>query len=229
VSRNVARLARPPRVVKEDVPSLSSAQVKDFLVAIKGNRLEALDVATLGLGLRQGEVLGLRWSDIDLERSVLRVSHALQWIRPARGKAGVPTLVEPKSRTSRRTLDLPPIVADALRAHRARWRDEKLALGPRWLNDWNLVFTGSHGEPLNPKVVWEDHRAALKTGGLPLLRFHDLRHSCASLLLLNHVPAKMVQEILGHSSITLKLDTYSHVMRELREQAVAAQTSMLGG
>lgn len=91
------------------------------------------------------------------------------------------------------------------------------------------MFVGPHGEPLNPKAVWEDHRAVLKSAGLPLIRFHDLRHSCASLLLLNHVPAKMVQEILGHSSITLTLDTYSHVMRELREQAVAAQTSMLGG
>jgi integrase len=203
------------------VPSLSTAQVKVFLTAIKGNRLEALYVATLGLGLRQGEVLGLRWSDVDLEGRVLRVSHALQWIRPARGQAGVPTLVGPKSRTSRRTLDLPALVVEALRAHRARWRDEKLALGPRWLNDFDLVFVGPQGEPLNPKAVWEDHRAVLKAAGL--------RHSCASLLLINHVPAKMVQEILGHSSITLTLDTYSHVMRELREQAVAAQTSMLGG
>jgi len=229
VSRNAASLARPPRVVKTEMTTLSPAQVTAFLAAIKDDRLEALYVTTLGLGLRQGEVLGLRWSDVDMDGGVLRVTNALQWIRPAGEKAAAPHLVEPKSTSSRRTLSLSEPVIDALRAHRKRWVDEKLLLGERSLNAWDLVFVGPAGEPLNPRTIWTDFRGKLTAAQLPAIRFHDLRHSCASLLLLAGVPARMVMEILGHSSIGLTLGTYSHVLPGLREQAVRAQAAMLGG
>ena len=130
---------------------------------------------------------------------------------------------------SRRTLGLPEPLLEALRQHRARWRDEKLALGPRWLDAWDLVFVGPHGEPLKPWEVLAELHVVLERAGLPRIRFHDLRHSCASLLLLHGVPARMVQEILGHSSIGLTLGTYSHVLPGLREQAVRAQAAILGG
>ena len=98
---------------------------------------------------------------------------ALQWIRPESGGAGVPHLVEPKSETSRRTIRLPGFVDDALREHRARWLAERLALGPRWLNEWDLVLVGPIGEPLNPRTVLLQFHAALKRAGLPRIRFHD--------------------------------------------------------
>jgi integrase len=231
VSRNVASLARPPRVVKKnEMRSLTPAQVDAFLEAIKNERLKAMYVVTLGLGLRQGEVLGLRWQDIDLDASILSVTHALQWIRPRGEHASVPQLVEPKSEESHRTLRLPKSVVVALREHRARWRHEKLALGGRWVDEWDLVFTGPFGEPLNPRTVWEGFKAVLKRAQLPTeIRFHDLRHSAASLLGAKHVPARVVQKILGHSSISLTLQTYSHVFAEQHEEAAEIMDAILGG
>jgi len=228
VAYNVASEADAPAVPTIEMKSLTPEHVKVFLRAVKGRPLEALYVTTLAVGLRQGEGLGLRWSDLDLNAGTLRVTRALQWIRPRGERHGVPTLVEPKSRSSRRALTLPAVALEALRAHRKRWVDEKLRIGDRWLNEWDLVFTGPMGEPLNPKTVWKDYRDVLKSADLPLIRYHDLRHSCASLLLLHGVPARMVQEILGHSSINLTLGTYSHVLPGLREQATAAMDAVLG-
>lgn len=118
---------------------------------------------------------------------------------------------------------------NALRGHRRLWVDEKLAPGERSLNEWDLVFAGPAGEPLNPRTIWTDFRLKLTQAHLPVIRFHDLRHSTASLLRLAGVPARMVQELIGHSSIGLTLGTYSHVLPGLGEQAVRAQTAMLGG
>lgn len=229
VSRNVASLARPPRMVKEEMKTLAPDQVDAFLEALNGDRLAAMYVVTLGLGLRQGEVLGLRWSDIDLDAGALKVTHSLQWIRPAGERQAAPHLVEPKSEESRRSLRLPKSVTAALRDHRARWRDEKLAHGERWLNEWDLVFVGPSGEPLNPRTVWSDFRRKLAAAQLPAIRFHDLRHSAASLLGAKHVPARVVQKILGHSSISLTLQTYSHVFAEQHDEAAAIMDDILGG
>jgi integrase len=225
---NVASMADAPKVPMIEMKTFTPEQVRVFLDAVRGRRLEALYVTTLAVGLRQGEGLGLRWSDIDLEAGTLRVSRALQWIRPQGQASAVPMLVEPKSRTSRRGVDLPAVALEAMRAHRMRWIDERLHLGDKWLNQWDLVFVGPMGEPLHPKTLWRDYRGVLKSAGLPLIRYHDLRHSCASLLLLHGVPARMVQEILGHSSISLTLGTYSHVLPGLREQAKAAMDAVLG-
>lgn len=228
VAHNVAAEADPPDVPMVEMQTLTPEQVKVFLRAVRGRRLEALYVTTLALGLRQGEVLGMRWSDIDLDAGTMRVTRALQWVRPVGQRHAEPVLAEPKSRTSRRALTLPSVAIDALRAHRKRWADEKLRLGERYLNEWDLVFVGPQGEPLNPKTIWtEFHEEILASAGLPMIRFHDLRHSCASLLLLHGVPARMVQEILGHSSISLTLGTYSHVLPGLREQATAAMDAVL--
>lgn len=228
VSRNVASLARPPRIVKEEMKTLKPAQVESFLEALHGDRLAALYVVTLGLGLRQGEVLGLRWQDIDLDAGTLAVRHSLQWIRPAGHRQAAPHLVEPKSEESRRSLRLPKSVTAALRDHRAHWRDEKLSHGERWLNEWDLVFVGPSGEPLNPRTVWSDFRRKLTAAQLPAIRFHDLRHSAASLLGARHVPARVVQKILGHSSISLTLQTYSHVFAEQHDEAAAIMDDILG-
>lgn len=165
---------------------------------------------------------------MDLDRFTLRVSRQLQWVR-ARGAATVPALVEPKSASSRRTLPLAPVTVEALRDHRARWRDERLALGRRWLNEWDLVFVGEHGEPINPRALCDELDAILKGAGLPDIRFHDLRHTCATEMRRRGVDIKVVQETLGHSDPSLTLRTYSHVTPDLRGLGVAAQSAILGG
>jgi integrase len=163
------------------------------------------------VGLRKGELLGLRWSDLDLDAGGLQVSVALQRVD------GKPTLVEPKTKTSQRAVTLPAIVVQALRAHRARQAADRLA-AHEW-GDMGLVFCTHQGRPLNDRNLSRDFYGLLDLAGLPRIRFHDLRHSCASLLLLQGVPARVVMEVLGHSQIALTMNTYSHVMPALAQDA----------
>ena len=214
VPRNVATLVDPPRSKRHEIVFFAPDQANAFLDTARGDRLEALYRVALSLGLRQGEALGLRWEDVDLERGVLRVRVALQRID------GVPQLVEPKTPRSHRTIALPRPLAAHLRAHRTRQITERLAC-PRW-QDWDLVFPSSVGTPLSPQNLTKRYKALLRDAGLPAMRFHDLRHSCASLLLAQGVPARVVMETLGHSQIGLTLNTYAHVMPELQRQAAEA-------
>jgi integrase len=227
---NVAAEADPPNVPREEMRTFDRDQVRKLLVAVKGSPLEALFVLAVGLGMREGELLGLRWSDIDMDRGVVRVARELQWIRVS-GSEGQreAALVEPKSRTSLRTLPLSAPAVEALRDHRARWRDHKLALGDRYLNQWNLLFVGAHGEPLYPKSVWREWRRILAIAELPNIRFHDLRHTAGTLMREQGVDVKVIQEMLGHSSVSTTLDVYGHVTPGLRQQAVGAQALILGG
>lgn len=136
VTRNVATLVDPPRVIRPEFRCLSPEEAGQFLRAVRGDRLEALYATTLALGLRQGEVLGLRWADVDLDKRTLRVRTALQWLR-----GDAPKLVEPKTRQSRRTLPLPGMIIDHLRAHRVRQLEDRLKAGDQWVGaDWDLVF-----------------------------------------------------------------------------------------
>jgi integrase len=220
IPTNAAALAEAPRVPETDRHFLGEKDAGDvgrFIDAIKGNRMEALYVLALALGLRQGELLGLRWQDIDLKGSRLSVRHALQRID------GAYVLVEPKTKKSRRTIaPLPKVVIEALRAHRERQDRERDALGRRWLNLEDFVFTTTFGAPLSGSVVTHDFQDLLKRVGLPRLRFHDLRHSAISLLGEQGVPPRMVMELVGHSNIGTTLNTYSHVVRSLRQEAAAA-------
>lgn len=222
VVRNAAALADPVKVPKTEMRTLAPDEVKAYLAAAEGERLEALLVTALGLGLREGEIMGLRWEDVDLELGVLRVRHALQY------HGGRPVLVEPKSETSRRTMPLPAPVAEALRQHRVRQAQEQLAARV-WLNDLGLVFTTKHGGPLESTAVLRAHWSVLEAAGLPRMRFHDLRHSCATLLLEAGIPLKVVAEVLGHSSPNVTQSIYMHVTAGLRAQATAAQARILGG
>lgn len=211
VGRNVAKLAQPPRAERPPETWLDADQSRKLLVAARGKRLEALYVVALALGLRKGEILGLHWQDIDLEARTLRVRVALQRID------GELQLVEPKSARSRRTIPLPDMVVEALRAHRVRQVAVRLK-ATAW-EDRDLVFCTRQGKPLEQRNVSQRFYELLDAAGLPRVRFHDLRHSCASLLLLQGVPARVVMEILGHSQIALTMNTYSHVMPALTRDA----------
>ncbi len=223
VTRNVARLAEPPRIPRREVSPLSPEEARRFLDAIRGDRLEALYLVALGVGLRQGEILGLAWSDVDLEASTVTVRHALQRVD------GALVLVEPKSATSRRVIALPALVRDALRAHRLRQRTERLLAGSRWQDDSrDLVFRTTVGTPMDGIAVTRRFQAVLRQAGLPRQRFHDLRHACASLLLAQGVAPRVVMETLGHSQISLTLNTYSHVIPALGRAAADQMDAVLG-
>jgi integrase len=222
VSRNVATLVGPPRIQRKEIRSFTPEEAKTFLETIKGDRLEALFSVALSLGLRQGEALGLRWQDVDFDARTLRVNYAIQRIE------GRLQMVEPKTERSRRVLPLPETVLSALRTHRSRQLEERLLLGSHW-QETGLVFTSTIGTPLEPRNVVRKFHALLKKAGLPHSRFHDLRHSCASLLLAQGVPARTVMDILGHSQISLTMNTYAHVMPAMKQEAMDLMDSILTG
>ncbi len=220
VSRNAAALVDPPRVRREEVNVMNPEQARGFLDSIKGHRLEALYSVALAVGLRQGEALGLRWDDVDLESGQVEVRKQLQRLD------GEFRLVEPKTSKSRRTVDLPGFAIDTLRHHRVRQIEERLAAGADW-EEWGLVFTTQRGTPLDAKNVTHRFQEFLSRNDLPRMRFHDLRHACASLLLAQGEQARVVMEILGHSQISMTMNTYSHVIPALRREAADRMDGLL--
>ena len=141
---------------------------------------------------------------------------------------GVYSLVEPKTPRSRRTIVLPEVVVSALRAHQGRQLLQKLEAGPYW-EEWGLVFTTPQGKPLDCHNVSRGFKTLLKKTGLPLLRFHDLRHTAASFLLAQHVEPRVVMEVLGHSQISLTMNTYAHVMPAAQKEAAARMDAIFKG
>lgn len=221
VARNVALLVDPPRVPRRDVPVLSPEEARRFLAVVGDDRLGPLYSLTLAVGLRQGEALGLRWEDLDLDLGTLTVRRALQRV------GGQLTYVEPKSSTSRRTIPLPPTTVADLRAHRRRQIAERLQAGGRW-RDHGLVFTSTIGTPCDGTAVTRHLHELLAAAGLPRLRFHDLRHASASLMLSQGVHPRLVADMLGHSQTSLTLNTYGHVIPSLRREAADRMEEVLG-
>jgi integrase len=222
VARNAAALVDPPRVEHDEVEPLTPEEARRFLDAVSGDRLCALYSVAMALGLRQGEALGLRWEDIDLAEGQLRVRVQLQ---RADGKFD---LVDVKTRRSKRPVDLPAPLVEQLRAHRTRQLQERLLMGERW-EDWGLVFTTSWGMPLHRSDVTRRFQRALSRLGLPRKRFHDLRHTCASLLLAQGVPLHEVSELLGHSGIQITKDVYGHLYCDRRREVAAGMGVFLWG
>jgi len=213
VARNVAKLVKVKTPTYEVGRGLTVAQAKSLLHAVAGERLQALYVLAIYLGLRRAEVLGLRWDDIDLDAERLQVTQTLQRVE------GRLQLLPPKTRHSRRTVPLPPPCVDALRQHRARQDRERLALGPAW-TDSGLVFTTTIGTPIEPDNLrrsWDRVRAAT---GAPPARFHDLRHTCVSLLLDAGTPPHVVREIVGHSAIDVTMTIYAHASLDEKRTAM---------
>ena len=226
VARNVAKLVDGPRVERFEGKMLSPEQARAFINAAQGERLEALYTVALALGLRMGEALGLRWQDIDLDRRTLRVNRILE--RIGRGNGSKLMLVEPKTSRSRRTVNLPETAIRALRGHKVRQLEERLAAGSRW-SDQGFVFPSSVGTPLEPHTLHDDYKRVLAKAGLPDIRFQDLRHSAASLMLAQGIPLRSIQGVLGHSSITLTANLYAHVGEQLKREAADAMDAVLAG
>lgn len=206
MSRNAAALTDAPRVTQTPVAPLSASQVRQLMDAARDDWHGPLFTVAATTGLRQGELFGLRWEDVDLAAGELRVRHAMQRVD------GVMTLVEPKTTRSRRTISLSAITVDALKTQRVRQLQRRLALGEDWKGTDSLVFTSTVGTRCNASHGTRRLQALLASAGLPRQRFHALRHCTASLLLAAGEHPRVVMEMLGHSQISLTMNTYSHVM-----------------
>lgn len=220
VPRNVVMLTSPPRVERRDVPTFTPGQAHAFVAAVRGDRLEALYTVALALGVRQGEALALRWVDVDLERATVRVNGTLQRVN------GKLVVTEPKTQQSRRTIALPDAVVQVLRLHAARQAMERHDAGRHWQEN-GYVFATPRGRPQERSHVHQHLQELLDRAGLPRMRFHDLRHCCASLLLTQNVHPKIVQDLLGHSQISMTMDTYSHVLPQTRREAASRMDDLL--
>lgn len=209
---NPAKLTDLPRVKRFQAQVLTPEQAKVLIIYLAGHQHEALYVMALSMGLRRGELLGLRWSDVDLEHAVLDVRHSLH-----RVKGDGLHLGEPKSERAKRKLRIPQVCLTAL----VRWRllqaQHKQWAGLKWTEE-DFVFTGAAGKPLHPDEISRELPAILTAAGLPKMRLHDLRHGCASLLLAQGVHARAIMEQMGHSSFQITMDLYSHVLPALRNE-----------
>jgi integrase len=215
VARNPCEAVDPPRVPKRTISPLTAEQVQTFLEAAKEDRLYALCVVAIETGMRLGEIFGLQWPVVELKDRAIKVQHTLMEIN------GKLTLAEPKTPKSRRRIDLPQVVVDALTKHRAQSVREGFAKVP-----W--VFCNATGGPLRRTHFHVNHfKSLLDKADLPVIRFRDLRHTSATLLLAAGVHPKVVQERLGHSQIGITLDTYSHVVPTMQLEAADKLDAMM--
>jgi integrase len=233
VDRNAATLSRPPKAARREGRGMTPEEARKFMTGVAGHRLEAVFVTMLGTGLRRGEALALKWSDVDLTKATLTVARQLRRedgpINPETGKheGGSLVLIDPKTEKSRRQVDLPSFVVTALRAHKARQAAERLKVGASW-QESGYVFTSGIGTALDPRNVSRQFSDVAARVGLGTWHIHELRHSAASLMIAQGQPIEVVSAVLGHSSIRMTVDTYTHIAPSGRKAAAAAMDEVLG-
>ena len=211
---NPAAAIRRPRVTAKKAPHLTPAQVADLLRAAEGGRYASLFALLVHTGLRRGEALALKWSDVDLSHAILRVRGTLSRID------GQLVVTEPKTAKSKRFVPIFEPADHLLRAQQAAQDDERRHAGSAW-RQTGFVFTTEFGEPCDPRNAFRALRIAAAKAGLPNAGLHTLRHSAASVMLTRGVPLKVVSEILGHSSIAITGDIYGHVSPDVARQAMS--------
>jgi integrase len=219
IATNPCDFVDPPKVERKEMHALSPSQVVRYLAAFDGTDIGAAIAVALGSGCRRGELLGLRWRDVDLERSTLRVERSVERvaIRTIKRVRYETRFKEPKSRRSRRTIPLPPFAVDRLRKHRVEQAQLLLTAGVR--PDGDTIVFDRDGGPWNPGPFGMLFTAIRDAAELPKVRLHDLRHSYASLLLESGADLKTVSTALGHSSVAITADTYAHVSPVMLQSA----------
>lgn len=220
VSRNVTDLVDLPHAEKYDAQTLDVEQARTLLEVAKDSLIETLLLVAVTTGMRRGELLALRWSDIDFKHKVLYVRHSV-------GRVAGYGYVEgdPKSKTSRRKIMLPDAVLKSLNAQRERQDQIKQKAGDQW-QEHDLVFTNRHGRYMHFDMLMVRFHKLTDAAGLPRIRLHDLRHSAATILLAKGVHPKVVQELLEHSSIRVTMDIYSHVLPSMQKEASQTMDSL---
>ena len=233
VARNVSKLTERPRAVRKEMHTFTLDQLTEKLLpAIAKDRLFAAIFLAFGTGLRRGELLGLRWKDVDVKTGTLQVKQTLVRVTNHHVPKGEGrTLLifqEPKTSPSRRTIPIPEECLVALKQHKARQAEEKLLLGQAY-QDHGLVFCQASGKPIDPRNFLRSFDRIIEQAGLPPSRIHDARHTFATLMLELGESPKTVQTMLGHSRVAITLDIYSHVSLELEKKAAAKLNAALMG
>ncbi|HST06368.1 MAG TPA: site-specific integrase [Chloroflexia bacterium] len=215
LTRNVTEAVDPPRRTMPVYATWTQPQVAQFLKAADAHEHALLWRLALLTGMRRGEILGLRWDDVDTARGQIAVRQTR-----VRGADGHYEFGEPKTQKSKRSIAIPPTLADALRKLHITQHEERLALGlGEDYNPAGLVFTNGVGQPLHPNSLAYQFGKLIRIADVPVIRFHDLRHTSATLMLANGEHPKIVQERLGHSNISMTLDRYSHVSMDMQREA----------
>jgi integrase len=222
LTRNVADLADPPSQQAREIKTWNVNELRQFLHQVKDDRLFAAYLLHATTGMRRGEVLGLRWCDVDLDQARLSIRQTLLTINY---KLHVS---EPKTLRSRRTISLDPATVSALRAHRKAQLEERLAWGESW-RDTGLVFTREDGEPVHPAGFSDAFERAVKRAQLPRIRLHGLRHTYATLALSASVPLWAVADLLGHSNVSVTDRFYRHAIPSMLEEAASKVTGLILG
>ncbi len=222
VPTNVARLSRPPKMVRPEGRTLTQEQAQSLLAGLRGHRHESLYLVMLSTGMRRGEALGLKWDDVNLDAGVARIKRNLK------REGGRLVTADTKTLKSRRAINLPSPVIEALLENRELQEKERAALGAAWIAT-DFVFTTSIGTPIDPRNLYREFSQICERAGLGHWHPHELRHSAASLMLASGVKLQVVSEVLGHSSIRMTADVYGHILDPDREQAAAAMTNVLWG
>src|SRR5712692_9280617 len=223
IPSNPSDAVKPPRAERKEMRTLSEDEVRRLLAATTGTRHHSLWVFLVTTGVRLGEALAVRWADIDLVEGRATIRRAVQ---RQRGMGMV--FVEPKSSRGRRTVSFPRETLEVLTAHRRDLDRERSQAGEQW-QEYDLVFPSPVGRPRDMTYLSFTFHRGLERAGLPRLRIHDLRHTAATHLLNRGVHPKVVQDLLGHSTIAITLDTYSHVMPALAKEASGHMSSFLSG
>ncbi len=223
LERNPADLVDRPSAPRPEIRAWTPQQVRAFLVYTSDDRLAPLWRLLATTGLRRGEALGLRWTDLDLDNPRLSVQQSLLEFRNGEAIFG-----EPKTANARRLIDLDAETAASLRRWRARLAEEQLAAGPFW-HHAELVFVDEIGRPLNPETVSKVFRRLETQAGLPHIKLHGLRHSHATAMLAAGISPKVAQERLGHFSVSLILDTYSHTIAGMQAEAARRVADLIDG
>jgi len=218
IFRNVASLVSPPKRQPREMKTLSQSESRKLLKAAKNEKLEALFTLALTSGLRRGELLALSWNNIDLDSNTLKVSSTLL-------QDG--TFAPPKSLKSRRTVFLCTLAIDSLKRRRLIQIEDRLAAGSKWNNARNLIFTGQTGKPLTGSQVRRTFNKLLKQAEVNPITFHELRHSTATLLLSLNVQHGIVKDVLGHANIGITMDTYTHSVPSLQQEAMSKLDALL--
>ncbi len=222
IPRNAADAVRPPSIQRMELQYLNRDQVQQLVEAAHNETAAALYAVAATCGLRRGELLGLRWSDLNFDKGQLTVQRTAHRIK---GEGFV--FGEPKTQAGRRTIRVGAFALNALRKQRTRQNEQRLYAGPAW-EDTGLIFTSGLGTPLEPARVTRRFQATLAAVGLPPVRFHDLRHTAATLLIEQGVAIKAVQATLGHSTIATTMDVYSHVTPTMQDSVAEAMDRLFG-
>jgi integrase len=220
LGRNPCDLVDAPRAVKKTMRTLTPDEVEKILDAGKDSYYYPIVYTALSTGLRKAELSGLRWRDVDLDMCSISVSQVLY------KHGGVSHFKEPKTEHSRRRISMTPKLAIFLREYKSA-REWFYIQSSRILTPDSLVFTSYNGEPLNPSVITHNFQRMASKAGIKGIRFHDLRHTFASLMLLRGAKPKVISECLGHASVGFTMDTYSHIIEGMQQEAMALLDEVL--